>query len=103
MEANVHNTGSCHCGKVRIQILVPLSELELKEDNCSSCVRVGSCYFKSPSGFARGIESDDMSDRMRTSGLIHKSPKSSSTAGRKHLSTFIIADSLVRHTARHVE
>ncbi|KAJ6437719.1 glutathione-dependent formaldehyde-activating enzyme [Purpureocillium lavendulum] len=30
---------ACHCGNVQAQLLVPLSELQVKEDNCSSCVR----------------------------------------------------------------
>jgi hypothetical protein len=31
---------SCHCGKVQAELLVPLTELQVKEDNCSFCVRV---------------------------------------------------------------
>ncbi|KAK1833633.1 hypothetical protein QBC39DRAFT_302466 [Podospora conica] len=31
--------GSCHCGQVRMELLVDISTLEVKEDNCSSCVR----------------------------------------------------------------
>ncbi|KAK0634164.1 Mss4-like protein [Immersiella caudata] len=31
--------GSCHCGKVRVQLLAEIPGLEVKEDNCSSCVR----------------------------------------------------------------
>ncbi|KAK3313321.1 hypothetical protein B0H66DRAFT_628999 [Apodospora peruviana] len=30
---------SCHCGKVQAELLVPITDLEVKEDNCSSCVR----------------------------------------------------------------
>jgi hypothetical protein len=33
-------TASCHCGKVQAELLVPITDLEIKEDNCSSCVRV---------------------------------------------------------------
>lgn len=34
-------TGSCHCGLIRIALKSkPLPEVELKEDNCSICVRV---------------------------------------------------------------
>ncbi|KAK1757777.1 Mss4-like protein [Echria macrotheca] len=35
----VKHRGSCHCGKVNVELLVELDELEIKEDNCSSCVR----------------------------------------------------------------
>lgn len=31
---------SCHCGQVQAELLVPITDLEIKEDNCSSCVRV---------------------------------------------------------------
>jgi hypothetical protein len=37
-----HEVVACHCGKVKAELLITLSELEIKEDNCSSCVRVGS-------------------------------------------------------------
>ncbi|UNI17925.1 hypothetical protein JDV02_004232 [Purpureocillium takamizusanense] len=30
---------ACHCGNVRAELLAPLSEQQVKEDNCSSCVR----------------------------------------------------------------
>ncbi|KND87080.1 hypothetical protein TOPH_08254 [Tolypocladium ophioglossoides CBS 100239] len=30
---------SCHCGKFQAKLLVPIQEQEVKEDNCSSCVR----------------------------------------------------------------
>ncbi|RKU48893.1 hypothetical protein DL546_008635 [Coniochaeta pulveracea] len=30
---------SCHCGQVQAELLVPITDLEIKEDNCSSCVR----------------------------------------------------------------
>ena len=33
-------TGSCHCGLIRVELLVPLQEIEIKEDNCSICARV---------------------------------------------------------------
>ncbi|KAI0113683.1 Mss4-like protein [Nemania sp. FL0031] len=32
---------SCHCTKVSAELLVPIRGQELKEDNCSSCVRTG--------------------------------------------------------------
>ncbi|SPQ24620.1 99cc0578-e913-427d-8dd1-33c8b3f9c4d3 [Thermothielavioides terrestris] len=32
-----HHTGSCHCGKVRLELLTPIEDQEVKEDNCSSC------------------------------------------------------------------
>ncbi|KAM7208278.1 hypothetical protein V8F20_001256 [Naviculisporaceae sp. PSN 640] len=35
----VKHRGSCHCGKVTVELLIGLDELEIKEDNCSSCVR----------------------------------------------------------------
>ncbi|KAK4214182.1 hypothetical protein QBC37DRAFT_314799 [Rhypophila decipiens] len=35
----VKHRGSCHCGNVSVELLVGLDELEIKEDNCSSCVR----------------------------------------------------------------
>ncbi|KAK0738863.1 hypothetical protein B0T18DRAFT_423004 [Schizothecium vesticola] len=35
----VAHHGSCHCGKVRVELLVDIGTLEIKEDNCSSCVR----------------------------------------------------------------
>lgn len=35
-----HEVASCYCGKVRAELLFPLSEGEVREDNCSSCVRV---------------------------------------------------------------
>lgn len=40
-EPRGHETASCYCGKVRAELFFPLSEQEMKEDNCSSCVRVG--------------------------------------------------------------
>ncbi|KAM3514722.1 hypothetical protein MY11210_001693, partial [Beauveria gryllotalpidicola] len=39
-EPRGQETASCYCGKVRAELLFPLSEQEMKEDNCSSCVRV---------------------------------------------------------------
>lgn len=39
-EPQGHESASCYCGKVRAELLFPLSEQEMKEDNCSSCVRV---------------------------------------------------------------
>lgn len=38
-EPRPSHVGSCHCQKVQVELMVPLSELEIKEDNCSSCVR----------------------------------------------------------------
>ncbi|KAM3451319.1 hypothetical protein NHJ6243_009617 [Beauveria neobassiana] len=38
-EPRGQETASCYCGKVRAELLFPLSEQEMKEDNCSSCVR----------------------------------------------------------------
>lgn len=36
-------TGGCHCGNVRIAVASkPLPEVEVKQDNCSICVRVAS-------------------------------------------------------------
>lgn len=35
-----HETASCYCGKARAELLFRLSEEEIREDNCSSCVRV---------------------------------------------------------------
>ncbi|KAI1109897.1 Mss4-like protein [Nemania sp. NC0429] len=32
---------SCHCGKTHAELLIPLQGQELKEDNCSSCARIG--------------------------------------------------------------
>jgi hypothetical protein len=38
--------GSCHCAAVRIAVKTPaLSKVEVKEDNCSICVRVSSFIF----------------------------------------------------------
>ncbi|CEJ92899.1 hypothetical protein VHEMI08526 [[Torrubiella] hemipterigena] len=34
-----HETASCYSGKVQAELLFPLSEGEIKEDNCSSFVR----------------------------------------------------------------
>lgn len=35
-------TGSCQCGAVSFVVkTAPLPEIEIKEDNCSICVRVG--------------------------------------------------------------
>lgn len=31
---------ACHCGKVQAEMLTPIQGQEVKEDNCSSCVRV---------------------------------------------------------------
>ena len=31
---------ACHCGKVQAQLLTPIQEEKVKEDNCSMCVRV---------------------------------------------------------------
>lgn len=39
------HSGSCHCQKVQVELLVPLAEQEVKEDNCSSCVRVSRLEF----------------------------------------------------------
>lgn len=41
-DSQQHETASCYCGKVRAELLFPLSEEEVKEDNCSSCVRVSA-------------------------------------------------------------
>ncbi|OAA72933.1 Mss4-like protein [Akanthomyces lecanii RCEF 1005] len=38
-EPQGHETASCYCGKLRAELLFPLAEQEMKEDNCSSCVR----------------------------------------------------------------
>lgn len=35
-----HETASCYYGKVQAELLFPLAEGEIKEDNCSACVRV---------------------------------------------------------------
>lgn len=35
--------GSCHCGKVVVELLQPIEQLVIKEDNCSICTRVSSC------------------------------------------------------------
>jgi hypothetical protein len=40
--STVYHHGTCICGNLGVELLSPLSELELKEDNCSSCVRVCS-------------------------------------------------------------
>ncbi|KAF2429068.1 hypothetical protein EJ08DRAFT_671193 [Tothia fuscella] len=32
---------ACHCGHLQAELLVPIRDQELKEDNCSSCVRIG--------------------------------------------------------------
>ncbi|KAK0387227.1 hypothetical protein NLU13_5540 [Sarocladium strictum] len=36
---DAHQTASCYCGKVKAELLIPLPGLEVKEDNCSFCVR----------------------------------------------------------------
>lgn len=33
---------ACHCGKVQAQLMTPIEDQEVKEDNCSLCVRVSS-------------------------------------------------------------
>ncbi|KAK3387937.1 hypothetical protein B0H63DRAFT_167086 [Podospora didyma] len=38
-EIPAQHTGSCHCGAIRVELLVPINDVEAKEDNCSSCVR----------------------------------------------------------------
>ncbi|KAK3356729.1 Mss4-like protein [Lasiosphaeria hispida] len=34
-----HHVGSCHCGKVQAELLVPIKDQVVKEDNCSLCTR----------------------------------------------------------------
>ncbi|KAK1750195.1 hypothetical protein QBC47DRAFT_394778 [Echria macrotheca] len=36
---SVKHKGSCHCGQVWVELLAALQDLEVKEDNCSLCVR----------------------------------------------------------------
>src|ERR1700712_1361937 len=31
---------ACHCGQIEADLLTPIEDQEVKEDNCSSCVRV---------------------------------------------------------------
>ncbi|KAJ9137211.1 Glutathione-dependent formaldehyde-activating enzyme [Coniochaeta hoffmannii] len=38
-ESTAAHIGSCHCGRVQVELLIPLTELQVKEDNCSTCVR----------------------------------------------------------------
>jgi hypothetical protein len=38
----VHHLFACHCGRVRAELLTPIEDQAVREDNCSSCVRV-SC------------------------------------------------------------
>lgn len=35
-----HHLFSCQCGDVQAELLAPIHDQEVKEDNCSSCVRV---------------------------------------------------------------
>jgi len=32
--------GTCHCGKIRLELLFPITDFHVREDNCSMCVRV---------------------------------------------------------------
>ncbi|AEO68135.1 uncharacterized protein THITE_2051078, partial [Thermothielavioides terrestris NRRL 8126] len=47
-----HHTGSCHCGKVRLELLTPIEDQEVREDNCSSCVRASSLHLSEPGAWA---------------------------------------------------
>lgn len=38
--AKAHHLFSCQCGNVQAELLAPIQDQEVKEDNCSSCVRV---------------------------------------------------------------
>ncbi|KAH0600846.1 hypothetical protein MHUMG1_01845 [Metarhizium humberi] len=38
-ERRTHHLFSCHCGRVQAQLLTPVSEQQVKQDNCSSCIR----------------------------------------------------------------
>ncbi|KAK2603054.1 hypothetical protein N8I77_009538 [Diaporthe amygdali] len=38
-EPTAHHVFSCHCGNVKAELLVRIQDQEVKEDNCSSCVR----------------------------------------------------------------
>ncbi|PSR79793.1 glutathione-dependent formaldehyde-activating enzyme [Coniella lustricola] len=39
LEPPAQHVFSCHCGQVQAELLTSLAEHEIKEDNCSSCVR----------------------------------------------------------------
>ncbi|KAI1174672.1 Mss4-like protein [Nemania sp. FL0916] len=41
LNPSVQHTCSCHCGNVYAELLAPVHSQEIKEDNCSSCVRIG--------------------------------------------------------------
>lgn len=39
MPPQVPVEGSCDCGKITVQLLLPFEQLEVREDNCSICTR----------------------------------------------------------------
>jgi hypothetical protein len=77
---------ACHCGRVRAELLTPIEDQELKEDNCSSCVRVSGAgavllFHHKGGGFAANVHRQDT--------LAHTQPKTKceSTVARMHSST----------------
>ncbi|KAK2590582.1 hypothetical protein QQS21_011728 [Conoideocrella luteorostrata] len=38
-EATAQHLFACHCGSVQCELLTPITEQDVKQDNCSSCIR----------------------------------------------------------------
>jgi hypothetical protein len=69
---NGHHLVACHCGRLRAELLTAIEDQELKEDNCSSCVRVSA----DAKGFAliqqtAYIGAYQSKDQVRIQGLEH--------------------------------
>lgn len=101
--------GSCHCGNVKVELLVDIGELQVKEDNCSSCVRVclspplWPSYLSSPFFQSSCFPDREAHFPHRTPTLASTQPKtkSASTAGSTLSSTGMGGSSTVPPTAGH--
>jgi hypothetical protein len=89
---------ACHCGKVQAELLVPIKDQELKEDNCSTCVRVSDSV-QIPTYTIYLLDAY----RLDISGYIQPKTKSGSM-GENILSSILLAASLeVQYSAKLAE
>mgnify|MGYP000975374143 CR=1 FL=1 len=45
-----HAEGGCHCGAVRFRVMLPSTEVELLDCNCSMCAKTGFLHLIVPHG-----------------------------------------------------